>query len=107
MIVTGAAQTPKYLYIGEDKVELRDASHVWGKGIRDTEDTLRKESGHQDARIGAIGPAGENLDPRRHVGQRLQSHRGARPGRRDGLEETQSLRRLGHQAAARARQAIA
>ena len=52
IIVTGAAQTPKYLYIGEDKVELRDASNVWGKGIRETEDTLRKESGHQDARVG-------------------------------------------------------
>jgi len=61
VIVSGAAQTPKYLYIGEDKVELRDASHVWGKGIRDTEDILRRESGHQDARIGCIGPAGENL----------------------------------------------
>ncbi|HEX6768552.1 MAG TPA: aldehyde ferredoxin oxidoreductase N-terminal domain-containing protein, partial [Candidatus Binatia bacterium] len=61
IIITGAAQAPKYLYIGEDKVELRDAGHVWGKGIRDTEDILRKESGHQDARVGAIGPAGENL----------------------------------------------
>jgi aldehyde:ferredoxin oxidoreductase len=61
VIVTGAAPSPKYLYVGEDKVELRDASHVWGKGIRDTEESLRKESGHQDARIGCIGPAGENL----------------------------------------------
>ncbi len=61
VIVTGAALSPKYLYIGEDKVELRDASKVWGKGIRDTEDMLRKESGHQDARVGCIGPAGENL----------------------------------------------
>src|SRR5215467_6489342 len=56
IIVTGAAPIPKYLYIGEDKVELRDASHVWGKGIRDTADILRKESDHQDARIGCIGP---------------------------------------------------
>src|SRR5258705_3453732 len=61
IIVTGAAQSPKYLYIGEDKVELRDASNVWGKGIRDTEEMLRKESGHLAARIGCIGPAGENL----------------------------------------------
>jgi aldehyde:ferredoxin oxidoreductase len=61
IIVTGAAQSPKYLYVGEDKVELRDASRVWGKGIRDTEEMLRKESGHQDARIGCIGPAGEHL----------------------------------------------
>src|ERR1044071_4707110 len=61
VIVTGAARSPKYLYIGEDKVELRDASHVWGKGIRAPEEMLRQESGHQDARIGCIGPAGENL----------------------------------------------
>jgi aldehyde:ferredoxin oxidoreductase len=61
VIVTGKAPSPKYLYIGEDKVELRAADHVWGKGIRDTEDMLRKESGHLDARVGCIGPAGENL----------------------------------------------
>jgi len=61
VIVSGAAHAPKYLYIGEDKVELRDASKVWGKGVRDTEAMLRKESGRQDARVGCIGPAGENL----------------------------------------------
>ncbi len=61
VIVTGAAQSPKYLYIGEDKVELRDAARVWGKGVRETEETLRRESGHRDARVGSIGPAGENL----------------------------------------------
>jgi aldehyde:ferredoxin oxidoreductase len=61
LIVTGAAQQPRYLYIGEDKVELRDASRVWGQGARATEDLLRAEVGHTDARIGCIGPAGENL----------------------------------------------
>ena len=35
-------------------VELRDAGRVWGKGVRDTEAILRTESGHQDARVGAI-----------------------------------------------------
>src|ERR687898_523272 len=61
VVITGAAQSPSYLYIGEDKVELRDASRVWGKGVRDTEAMLRADCGHQDARVGAIGPAGENL----------------------------------------------
>jgi aldehyde:ferredoxin oxidoreductase len=61
VIISGAAAKPSYLYVGEDKVELRDASKVWGKGVRATEDLLRAESGHQDARVGAIGPAGENL----------------------------------------------
>ena len=36
-------------------------ARVWGKGARDTEDMLRDESGHQDARVGCIGPAGESL----------------------------------------------
>jgi aldehyde:ferredoxin oxidoreductase len=61
VIITGAAEKPTYLYAGEDQVELRDAGHVWGKGIRETEETLRADSGHLDARIGCIGPAGENL----------------------------------------------
>ncbi len=61
LIITGAAQKPSYLYIGEDTAELRDAGHVWGKGVRATEEILRAESGHRDARVGCIGPAGENL----------------------------------------------
>lgn len=61
VVIVGAAQRPVYLYAGEDKVELRDATAVWGKGTRETEEILRAESGHPDARVGAIGPAGENL----------------------------------------------
>jgi aldehyde:ferredoxin oxidoreductase len=61
IIITGAARQPTYLYIGEDAVELREARGVWGKGARETEEILRRESGHPDARIGCIGPAGENL----------------------------------------------
>ena len=61
LIITGAAAHPSYLYMGEDRIEVRDARHVWGKGARDTENLLRAEVGHQDARIGCIGPAGEKL----------------------------------------------
>ena len=43
------------------RVELRDASRVWGRGARETEDTLREDVGHKDARVACIGPAGENL----------------------------------------------
>jgi len=61
LIITGASANPTYLYIEEGRAELRDASHVWGKGTRETEEILRREVGRQDARIGCIGPAGENL----------------------------------------------
>jgi aldehyde:ferredoxin oxidoreductase len=61
LIVTGTAERPTYLYLNEGKAELRDASGVWGLGTRATEDALKREVGRLDARVGCIGPAGENL----------------------------------------------
>ncbi|HEY1373151.1 MAG TPA: aldehyde ferredoxin oxidoreductase N-terminal domain-containing protein [Candidatus Binatia bacterium] len=61
LIIEGASPRPVYLFISEGKPELRDASRVWGKGARQTEDLLRAEVGIADARVMTIGPAGENL----------------------------------------------
>lgn len=61
LIIEGVARRPSYLYLDDDRVELRDASAVWGKGTRETEDRLREAVGYQDARIACIGPAGEHL----------------------------------------------
>jgi aldehyde:ferredoxin oxidoreductase len=63
LIIEGAASKPTYLFINEGKPELRDASSVWGKGARQTEDMLRAEVGRKDAKIMCIGPAGEHLVP--------------------------------------------
>jgi aldehyde:ferredoxin oxidoreductase len=61
VVITGEASRPTYVFVNDGQVELRDASHVWGKGTRETEDLLRAEVGHQDARVACIGPGGENL----------------------------------------------
>jgi aldehyde:ferredoxin oxidoreductase len=61
IVVTGAAAKPVYLYIRDDQVEIRDASHLWGMEIMDTEETLKAEVGERLARVCEIGPAGENL----------------------------------------------
>src|SRR5437762_9320274 len=58
--VTGASATPVYLWIKDDAVELRDASHLWGLEIMDTEEKLKAEVGERLARVCEIGPAGEN-----------------------------------------------
>lgn len=60
LIVTGQADRPVYLWIEDDQVELRDASHVWGKGIMGSQQQLLGELG-KDVRILTIGQAGENL----------------------------------------------
>ena len=61
IVVTGAAKAPVYLWIKDGDVEIRDAAHLWGMEIMDTEETLKAEVGERLARVCEIGPAGENL----------------------------------------------
>ena len=61
VILEGRAATPCYLWIYDDQIEIRDAGHLWGKTVWETEEDLRKELGVQDAIIASIGPAGEKL----------------------------------------------
>lgn len=58
IIVEGKADKPVYLEIHEDQVELKDASHVWGKLVGETTDVLQHD---KDTNVLAIGPAGEKL----------------------------------------------
>ncbi len=63
IVITGQAEKPVYLFIEDDRVEVRDASPVWGKPIWETENWLEEQAG--PGRIVALtaGPAGENLVP--------------------------------------------
>jgi len=61
IVVKGAAKSPVYLSIKDDQVEIRDAAHLWGLEIMDTEEKLKAEMGERLARVCEIGPAGENL----------------------------------------------
>ena len=61
VIFEGKSPKPVYLSIEDDKVELRDAAHLWGKTVWQTEEIIKKQ--HQDplTRVSSIGGAGENL----------------------------------------------
>lgn len=59
IVVTGKASGPVYLYVEDDMVEIRDASALWGKDVRETFDTIREEN--PLASVLFIGPAGENV----------------------------------------------
>lgn len=58
-IVTGKAEKPVYLLITDNGIEIKDASHLWGKNTHQTRDTLQEEYSVK-ASIASIGPAGEN-----------------------------------------------
>jgi aldehyde:ferredoxin oxidoreductase len=49
-----------YIWINNDKVEIRDASHLKGKGALETQEAIRQELGQPNAQVAAIGLAGEN-----------------------------------------------
>ena len=61
IVVHGAAKTPVYLWINEGAVEIRDATHLWGKITGEVQDAVLAEVGEPRARVATIGPAGENL----------------------------------------------
>src|SRR4030043_1935179 len=49
-----------YLWINNDRVEIRDASHLRGKGAGETAEIIRQELKEPYAQVAAIGLAGEN-----------------------------------------------
>jgi aldehyde:ferredoxin oxidoreductase len=61
IIVKGKAENPVYIYIHDDKVEILDASDVWGMGVHDTVAHFQEKYGEKDLSVITIGQAGENL----------------------------------------------
>ncbi len=60
IVVTGQAETPVYLWIQDDQVEIREAKDLWGQGTFATTSALRSRHGSK-VRVVSIGQAGENL----------------------------------------------
>jgi len=62
VIIRGKAPSPNlvYLWIHNDKVEIRDASHLQGKGAIETAEIIRQELKEPNTQVAAIGLAGEN-----------------------------------------------
>lgn len=61
LVIQGRSDHPVYLWIDDDRVEIRDAGHIWGRNIPDTDAMIKDELGSQEIHIAAIGPAGEKL----------------------------------------------
>jgi len=60
VIFEGKSPKPVYLAIEDDKAELRDAAHLWGKTVWQTEEIIRKTHQDTQTRVCSIGRAGEN-----------------------------------------------
>jgi benzoyl-CoA reductase subunit BamB len=60
VIFRGKSPKLVYIWIHNDKVEIRDASHLKGKGAVETQELIRQELKEPNAQVAAIGLAGEN-----------------------------------------------
>ena len=60
VIFSGKSPKLIYVWIHNDKVEIRDASHLKGKGAIETQELIRQELKEPNAQVAAIGLAGEN-----------------------------------------------
>ena len=60
IILRGKSPELVYLWIHNDKVEIRDASHLKGKGAIETAEIIRQELKEPKAQVASIGLAGEN-----------------------------------------------
>jgi len=60
LFIHGIADKPVYLYIDDDSVEIREASHLWGKDTWETEEIIRSENSNK-FQVLCIGQGGENL----------------------------------------------
>jgi aldehyde:ferredoxin oxidoreductase len=60
IIFEGKSAKPVYLYINDDTAELRDAAHLWGQSVWQTEEIIKKGLQDPQVRVSSIGKAGEN-----------------------------------------------
>lgn len=59
VVLSGKAKTPVYLWIDDQRVQLKDAEHLWGRSTTETEEALKDEIGDYYIRVSCIGLAGE------------------------------------------------
>jgi benzoyl-CoA reductase subunit BamB len=60
VILRGKSPDLVYLWINNENIEIRDASHLQGKGAVETAEMIRQELKEPKAQVAAIGLAGEN-----------------------------------------------
>ncbi len=61
LAITGKAYKPVYLLVKNDEIEIKEASHLWGKDTFETQTIIRKDQDDENIKSLVIGVAGENL----------------------------------------------
>ena len=60
VIIRGRAEHPVYLWIKDERVELRDARGLWGQDVWETTAAIQQELGDPDIQVATVGQGAEN-----------------------------------------------
>jgi aldehyde:ferredoxin oxidoreductase len=90
LCITGSADTPVYIYIDDDMVEIRDAGNLWGKDTYALDTALTEMCGKK-FHIVSIGPAGENKVPLAAI---MHDGKAGRAAGRSGLGAVMGSKKL-------------
>ena len=61
IVIKGTASKPSYIWIDDDRVEIRDAKGIWGTDALESNRLIKAQLGDESVKIAGIGQAGENL----------------------------------------------
>jgi aldehyde:ferredoxin oxidoreductase len=61
IIIEGKAEKPSYIFIRDGEVTIKDASHLWGRETKETQEAIRAEMVDDHIETCLIGPGGENM----------------------------------------------
>lgn len=61
LVIKGASEKPVYIWIDDDKVEIKDAGDIWGADTWETTEIIQEKLGDKGIQVLAIGLAGENM----------------------------------------------
>jgi aldehyde:ferredoxin oxidoreductase len=61
LVITGQSEEPVYVWISNDSVELREASHLWGMEVYEAQQAIQDEIRDKRTSTALIGPGGERL----------------------------------------------
>lgn len=61
IIVEGRSIEPVYLWVHDEKAEIRAAPRIWGMEIKKSQETIREDLRDKSVKVAQIGPGGEKM----------------------------------------------
>jgi aldehyde:ferredoxin oxidoreductase len=59
IVLEGRSGDPVYVFVDDDEISFRDASHLWGMDVYEADEAIRSELGDRRVQTAVVGPAAE------------------------------------------------